>query len=118
MWVHRLSNIDELDRTADCANCGRVKITKKSHKKDGKPGYRCYVASYTNKIELLYGEKIKEKSLRCVVCGSRSRIVYDHSHATGLFRGWLCNACNVALGLVRDDPVRLRALAEYLEKGN
>ena len=39
----------------------------------------------------------------------------DHDHNTGQVRGILCNGCNVALGQVKDDPLRLRLLAEYLE---
>jgi hypothetical protein len=41
---------------------------------------------------------------------------FDHCHTTGRFRGWLCRNCNVTLGLVGDDPNKLRALADYLEK--
>lgn len=40
----------------------------------------------------------------------------DHCHATGAFRGWLCGACNFTLGHAYNDPKRLRALADYLEK--
>ncbi len=43
-------------------------------------------------------------------------VVWDHSHATGAFRGWICSACNLALGHARDSPDILRALAEYLER--
>lgn len=33
---------------------------------------------------------------RCAVCGQRrpSSMVEDHDHETGLFRGYLCRACN------------------------
>lgn len=55
----------------------------------------------------------------CEVCGCQSgdgrSLHLDHDHATGLFRGWLCNHCNLALGHAMDDPGRLRLLAEYLE---
>ena len=40
----------------------------------------------------------------------------DHDHKTGRVRGILCTGCNTAIGHAKDDPLRLRLLAEYLEK--
>jgi hypothetical protein len=54
----------------------------------------------------------------CEVCGrppGKYALHFDHDHNTGRFRGWLCHGCNVALGMVNDDPERLRFLAQYLE---
>lgn len=54
----------------------------------------------------------------CEVCGrppGQRRLHFDHDHTTGLFRGWLCSGCNIALGHVQDDPAILRALVLYLE---
>ena len=59
----------------------------------------------------------------CDICGTRNpgtkgglfRI--DHCHESGGVRGVLCHPCNIALGCMKDDPGRLRAAAEYLEKG-
>ena len=45
-----------------------------------------------------------------------ANLAVDHCHTTGNVRGLLCNACNRAIGLLRDDPVRARRLAEYLEQ--
>lgn len=61
---------------------------------------------------------------RCEVCGGLgggnrdggSRLHFDHDHETGEFRGWLCRQCNMALGLLKDDPLRLEALARYLRR--
>jgi len=57
---------------------------------------------------------------RCAACGSEPdsmrALHLDHDHETGVVRGFLCNTCNVALGMVRDSPERLRQLAEYLER--
>jgi hypothetical protein len=51
---------------------------------------------------------------RCDLCHEERRIVYDHSHNTGRFRGWLCDRCNKVLGLVRDDVGLLGAMVAYL----
>ena len=56
---------------------------------------------------------------RCAACGMIpdggrvTSLCVDHCHATGRIRGLLCTPCNVALGLLRDDPARLEALATY-----
>lgn len=57
----------------------------------------------------------------CAACGathpgSQKGWVLDHSHETGHVRGILCSGCNIALGHAKDNPVRLRALAAYLER--
>lgn len=49
--------------------------------------------------------------------GHTSKLFLDHCHATGKIRGLLCHPCNVALGLLRDDPVRIRALLTFVERG-
>lgn len=46
--------------------------------------------------------------------GGSYRFAWDHDHATGLFRGWLCSGCNSALGLLGDDLSRIDKLREYL----
>ena len=43
-------------------------------------------------------------------------LTYDHNHATGQFRGFLCRICNRVLGQMGDDPVKLRNLADYAER--
>lgn len=43
-------------------------------------------------------------------------LAVDHCHETDVVRGLLCCDCNIAIGKMRDDPARLRAAADYLEK--
>lgn len=64
-----------------------------------------------------FAEMSARQSHRCV-CGDDGPLVVDHDHATGEVRGLLCNNCNLALGLLRDDPSRLAALRRYLEGGD
>jgi hypothetical protein len=61
----------------------------------------------------------------CAICrqperetlkGQLKRLSIDHCHQTGIVRGLLCGSCNAMLGRASDDPARLRAAADYLEK--
>lgn len=71
-----------------------------------------------NQRKLLKLSGYTQKPDTCEVCGRGGKICFDHSHANGEFRGWLCNHCNLVLGHVGDDPVLLRKLADYLELRN
>ncbi len=54
----------------------------------------------------------------CAICGkkpgAKRRLDVDHDEKTGKFRGILCNQCNQAIGLLGDDPARLKKAIEYL----
>jgi 5-methylcytosine-specific restriction endonuclease McrA len=60
----------------------------------------------------------------CAVCGTddpkgrHDTFAVDHDHETDEVRGLLCNPCNLALGIAEDDPQRLRAMADYLERNS
>ena len=61
---------------------------------------------------------IESQNNKCKVCktdlepGKKTHV--DHDHATGAVRGILCNHCNLALGLIKDDPKILQAMIDYL----
>lgn len=52
---------------------------------------------------------------RCLLCGEVKPLAVDHDHVTGAVRGLLCKGCNTGIGLLREDPMLLRAAARYLE---
>jgi Recombination endonuclease VII len=53
----------------------------------------------------------------CAICKrSGVRLYIDHCHDTRMVRRLLCGKCNTGLGFFGDDPVRLRAAADYLEE--
>lgn len=56
------------------------------------------------------------QSGRCAICkrASKKSLQVDHCHSTGVFRGLLCGPCNMAIGLMQDDPSRLLSAAEYV----
>ena len=51
----------------------------------------------------------------CELCGrAGKRIVFDHDHLTGKFRGWLCSSCNTVLGKTREDIALLMRMITYI----
>lgn len=62
-------------------------------------------------------ELLKNQNFKCAACEIEiSKGCVDHSHLTKEVRGVLCGACNRALGHAEESPLRLRALAAYIEK--
>ena len=52
----------------------------------------------------------------CATCGKERKLVVDHDHESGSVRGLLCQQCNTALGLIRDNKGVLQRMIEYLSK--
>ena len=56
---------------------------------------------------------------KCASCGEpftgENYAVIDHCHTTGKVRALLHNKCNAALGMLLDDPIKLRKLLNYIE---
>lgn len=70
-----------------------------------------------------YVQMLSDQGGGCAVCGTTeigdqraSHFHVDHCHTSGKVRGLLCMGCNAAIGSAGDDPSRLRALADYLER--
>jgi protein-arginine kinase activator protein McsA len=65
----------------------------------------------------LHKQHKRPSSLICPICQKQAdKIVLDHNHETGEFRGWLCNDCNNALGKFNDDIEILQKAINYLSK--
>lgn len=69
-----------------------------------------------------YNAMFQEQRGLCSICHrppvASKKLVVDHCHATGHVRALLCSQCNVAIGMMSDDPERLYAAAAYLERFN
>ena len=61
-----------------------------------------------------YEQMIQSQNSCCKICERSEKLFIDHCHTTGAVRGLLCNQCNVALGMVRDNPATLSRMKEYL----
>ena len=105
---HRILEKDPDRMVGVCSICGPVRLKRKSGNRlmcrikqasyDKKPGRGAHMG-------------------QCALCKRDALVVWDHDHATGAFRGWLCIHCNMGLGRFRDDSVLLRMAAHYLDHG-
>lgn len=132
---HREDGLDV--RCRDCAKASDKKSREKnrhrrnSHKREhyrqnSSRWRKNKIRSYGISVED-YNRMLHEQSGCCAACGNpetRVRsgqliaLAIDHCHESGRVRGLLCGACNTSLGLLRDDPERIRRLADYIESSD
>jgi hypothetical protein len=79
------------------------------------------MASYRNrKIYNISDEEVRYNFLlqrgACAICLEKTKLVVDHCHKTGVFRGLLCGRCNRGIGLLRDNTQDLKRAIKYLIK--
>jgi Mor family transcriptional regulator len=69
-----------------------------------------------------YAVMVEQHRGVCAICHtfvptkSHPTLCVDHDHVTGAVRGLLCPACNISIGRMNDDPSRLRAAADYIDR--
>lgn len=114
-----------------CRECGKTFRPRTMHHMFCRTD--CYRANFkrnarVNGIKARYG--LTKDELRrleeaqnglCAICGGPpvgkyNALVVDHCHKRKTVRSLLCDSCNKGLGCFKDEPSRLRAAADYLEK--
>ena len=67
-----------------------------------------------------YYKMLEEQDFVCAACScsqeTDKKLCVDHCHTTGKVRGLLCDRCNQALGLLKDNPETLSNLITYLAR--
>ncbi len=64
-------------------------------------------------------ELCKKAQNKCEICAKQldnagPESFIDHNHETNKVRGILCHSCNVAIGHLEDNPVRMAAAIRYV----
>lgn len=117
--------------TKTCSKCNTEQSFDNFHKnKKNEDGYHYHCKSCRKAESLkLYGltlqdydDLLKEQNGCCKICGTTDprgqskagRFYVDHNHTTGKVRGLLCNDCNTAIGLLKDNPAIVAKAWDYL----
>lgn len=113
-----------MTRKSHCRPCVSKSNLERYHTKTStqvahrKASYKHRMKSYGMTPEM-YDEMLKDQQGRCAICATKPNdnryLSIDHCHTTGKIRGLLCNNCNAALGLAKDNPDTLRLMIYYLE---
>lgn len=67
-----------------------------------------------------YHQKMSSQDNKCAICRcslnslGTHQVNTDHNHNTNVFRGILCDGCNRAIGLIKDNPETAQRMAGYL----
>lgn len=114
------------------ANGGRKYVCKECTNAKRRGKYRAENRKYHLKSKYgitpaEYGQIYAKQGGACAIClepgdvrsgGSRAkdstRLYIDHDHVSNEVRGLLCHKCNVAIGLLFDDPMRMERAAAYI----
>lgn len=111
-----------------CRDCGKLKPYDSFYTKAGSTVKRSYCAACHANRNRAYAKQLsgrlkakREAELGparcCAICGtSTRRLCWDHDHGNNKARGWLCYACNTAIGKLGDSPEILEAAASYLRE--
>lgn len=100
--------------SGNCVECHRASIARRKLKSQQSRIYREYGLTEDQHIELF-----KKQEGGCAICkdrfSDRFEMHVDHCHASMRVRGLLCQKCNQAIGLFRDDATIINSALEYLK---
>lgn len=128
-------------RTGDCVECARLRHSTSKYRRRQRNAARKRWAANPEKYR--YAQRLRRSKnpdktrrqgresmrrrkrfpppsrpepKRCECCGRKSlrALALDHCHETHRFRGWLCHACNLGIGLLGDSARGIKRALQYL----
>lgn len=110
-----------------CKACARLKARANHKARRDRNDPKYFYSKRSNHIKHKYGitleeyeQKLKKQSNKCSICSKElvagtQQCHYDHNHATGQFRAFLCTNCNRGIGHFQEDQQLLLNAVDYLE---
>lgn len=103
-----------------CEECQRIAARKQTKKWAEHNATTDYVKNQNlRKYGLTldsFNSMVDERDSKCDICKQESKLYVDHCHSEGHVRGLLCTQCNTAIGLFKEDPIRILEAISYLKK--
>lgn len=95
----------------------RQRFPEKAKALASKQAFKRKLRKYGLSVEQ-YQYMLNTQQGKCAICGQipPDGLVIDHNHSTGKVRGLLCNAHNVAVGMVQENLQTAQQLVAYIEK--
>ena len=110
--AHRARAKAWLDKNGNRERINAERKASGSYSKQTKATYLKFYYGMTPGQEL--NLRNTQKGL-CAICSQEKPLRIDHCHVKGNVRGLLCHNCNVALGLLKEDPQVFKRAAFYIE---
>lgn len=88
----------------------RLRSSKKYHKNPRKQKSRIYIKKYGVSLKKF------EKAKKCALCFQKRKLVPDHNHENGKYRGPLCYRCNLAISQADKYRGWLKRVRNYLTR--
>jgi len=115
---HRNKTERIYQRNYRCKPCTNATQKTKQHKlyKYGKSMLSKYGLTWEMHTDLMFSSLGHCNSCNEPFVGGDSSIHIDHCHEHHDVRGVLCRGCNLALGLLKENPKTIRALSRYQQR--
>lgn len=120
-FYKRKESKDGLTRLCRTCDFNRLKAYRESPEGKAKEQDRQYRKNFGITLKQFEDMKAAQNNC-CAGCGikgedaPRGTLYVDHCHDTNIVRGLLCQNCNFAIGLLKDNTSTLSNLISYLER--
>ena len=107
-----------------CVKCGKEKDVEEFRLNAKAEGYiyrrpecmACEKEYGAERLKLSKLHKRPEIGAKCACCGkSDKRLILDHCHKTNVFRGFICQGCNLGIGRLGDSVEGVMNAVRYLK---
>lgn len=120
----KIKNKTYYEENKETINQQKVVYNEKNKRKFSILKNNAYIKRKYNITREEYDKLLVNQNNRCKCCGkeggieNKQMLHLDHCHKTGKIRGFLCDNCNRALGMVKDNINTLQEMINYLNSHN